>query len=495
MRILSAERCGQQHFIKLFSYTTRYFWLLIIPVVRSLYSLSFSVDAFKIWLKGTWLDLIVLAAILAFAWLRLISVSFKFNDSRIIVKRGIFVIAEDIVNYSEISTFSIKQNLIYKLFGAAKVYIATNAGIFDKADITLVMKQSDADKLYVSMKNARVRSLNYSISPNKLRLFIFSILSSSTLSGMLVALALIVETSQVFDREIEARLILDTLSEVANRLAKIVPPLAAAASLIIAFSWLLSFITNVFYFWDYVLTKCPDTIYIKSGLLAKNRHIISLKRVNFIDLKQNFASKIFRISSLHCHCSGYGSTGRSELSVVMPITTAGEINSTISEVFPEYPHPKTQLKPAFSSYGGFYFWPMVFALLPLGLFFLADYFFPAWHSVAVTAVMIGEIPSVWLAIAKTLAIFTTGIGMKDGYLTMRYSRVYTFHTVIAPIDKITKVIVRQAPPQIVNKTCTVIIYTASDAKVKHRIYGLDIDKALKFFDDNGFDLYFNENPE
>lgn len=492
---MSVERSGQQHFIKLFSYTTRYFWLLIIPVIRSLYSLSFSVDAFRIWLQGTWLDLIVLGAILAFAWLRLISVSFRFNDSRIIVKRGIIVTAEDIVNYSEISTFSIKQNLIYKLFGAVKVYIATNAGIFDKADITLVMKRSDADKLYLSIKGARVKSLNYSISPNKLRLFIFSILSSSTLSGMLVALALIVETSRVFDREVEARIILDTLSEYANRLAQIVPPLAAAASIIIAISWLISFITNVFYFWDYVLTKCPDSIYIKSGLFAKNRHIISLKRVNYIDLKQNFLAKLLRISSLHCHCSGYGSTGRSELSVVMPITTSGEIASTIGEVFPEYPHPKVQLKSSLASYGGFYFWPLVFALLPLGVYLPVDYFFPEWHSVAVTAVMIGEIPSIWLAIAKTLALFTTGIGMTDGYLTMKYSKVYSFHTVIAPAEKITKVVIRQAPPQTINNTCTAIIYTASDAKVRHRIYGLDIDKALKFFDDNGFDLYFSENPE
>lgn len=195
---------GQQHFVKLFAYTTRYFWLLIIPIVRSLYSLKFSVDAFRVWIEGTWLDLIVLAAILSFAWLRLVSVSFKFDNEKIIVKKGIFVITTDTVMYSKISTLSIKQGFFYKLIGASRVYIATNAGIFDKADITLIMKTSDADKLYTCMKGSRVKSLNYSISPNKLRLFLFSIISSSSLSGAIVALALIIETSQVFDREIEA---------------------------------------------------------------------------------------------------------------------------------------------------------------------------------------------------------------------------------------------------------------------------------------------------
>ena len=59
---------------------------------------------------------------------------------------------------------------------------------------------------------------------------------------------------QVFDREVEARIILDTLSEFADRLSVIVPPIAAGISIIIAGSWLISFITNVFYFWGYVLT-------------------------------------------------------------------------------------------------------------------------------------------------------------------------------------------------------------------------------------------------
>lgn len=266
---MSGERTGQQHFIKLFSYTTRYFWLLIIPLIRSLYSLSFNVDAFKVWIRGTWLDLIVLAAIIAFAWIRLMSVTYKFNSERIIVRKGIIAVTEDTVFYSEISTLSIKQNLFYKMVGAAKVYIATNAGIFDKADITLVMKRSDADRLYASMKNTRVKSLNYSISPNKLRLFIFSIIASSSLSGAAVAVAFIVETWQVFDREVEARLILDTLSEFANRAAKIVPPIAAGISIVIIVSWLISFVTNIFYFWDYILTKCPTLYISKADFLPK----------------------------------------------------------------------------------------------------------------------------------------------------------------------------------------------------------------------------------
>ncbi len=488
------ERTAQQHPIKLLSYTTRYFWLLIIPIIRSLYSLSLDADAFRVWLEGTWFDLIVLAAIIAFAWLRLISVSFSFNHERILVKRGIFVTAEDRVCYREVSTLSIKQNVLYRLVGACKVYIGTNAGIFDRADITLVMKRSDADRLYAAMKQSRVKSVSYSISTNKPRLLAFSILASSTLSGVLVALAFIVETSQMFDREIEARIILDTLSEAADKLSRIIPPAAAGISIIIAVSWLISFVTNVFYFWGYILTKCSDSLYIKSGLLSRNRHIILLDRVNFIDFKQSFLARLLRISSLHCQCAGYGSTGRSELSVVMPIASARELGSTLTEVFPDYPQPKVGLRSDLKSYAGFYFWPALLALIPLAGYAVVTRFLPSWSSVALTALAIAEIPAVWLAVIKTFSMFTTGIGMSENHLIMKYSKRYSFHTVIAPKDKVTKVVLRQSVPQHLSGSCTAIIYTASDSKVRHYVYGLRLDKALRFFDSNGFDLYFNENP-
>ena len=489
-----AERSGQQHPIKLFSYTTRYFWLLIIPILRSLYSLSFSVDALRVWLAGTWFDLIVIATILAFAWLRLVSVTYSFNQERIIVRRGIFINAEDLIYYREISTLSIKRNIIYKIVGASKVYIGTNAGIFDRADITLVMKRSDADCLYGCVMNSRARTINYSVSPNRLRLFIFSIISSSTLSGAIVALAFVIEVSRLIDRELEARLIMDALNEFAARMSAIVPPITAGISAVIALSWLISFVTNLFYFWNYILTKSPDSIYVKSGLIAKNGHIIRLDRINFIDLRQNLSAKLFRISSLHCQCSGYGSTGRSELSVVLPITTSNEIKGAIQEVFPEYPNPEIQLKPSLRSFPGFYFWPVILAILPLAAYALICLIFPGWKTIAEAALLVAEVPAVWLAVVKTVAIFTTGIGFSDGHLVMKYAKRYGFHTVISPKDRITKIVIRQSVPQHIGGSCTVIIYTASDKKVRHIIYGLRLDKALSFFDKQGFDLYYSENP-
>ncbi len=489
------ERTGRQHFVRLFSYTTRYFWLLLIPLARSLYSMSFDVDAFRVWIRGAWLDLLVLLVIICFAWIRWMSVRFAFDSEKIILRRGIYVNSEDTVYYSQITTLSIKQGFLYRLLGASKVHIATNAGNFDRADVTITMRRADADRFYSAVKGSRQKSLNYSISPNKLRLLLFSVLFSSALSGVLIIVALLLETGEIFDREVEAKLLFDTLTEAVNIASVYVPPIISLIIIVLVGAWSLSFVNNLIVYWGFVLTKCADSLYVKSGIWTKNRHILLRSRINYIDIKQSFTSKVFNVSSLHVHCAGYGSTGRNEMTVVLPITTRKEVNGAVEEVFPEYPRPKVELKTNPRSYGGFFFWPIVFAIIPVCGFVLIYHFLPDWYVVAYPAVAITVIPAVWLALCKTLSMFITGIGMSGDYITMRYSKMFTFHTIVAPKDRIAKVIIRQSPFQRISGACSAAIYTSSDSKVRHYIYGLRLDRALAFFEKNGFDLYYTENPK
>lgn len=486
------ENMGRQHPVRLLSYTTRYFWLLIIPLVRSLYSLSFEIDALRVWLRGAWLDLLVLFAIICFAWIRWMSVCFAFDDKKIVLNRGVYLYKEDTVYYSQISTISIKQNFIYRLLGASTVSISTRAGSLDRSSLKITMSRVDADRLYSAVKNSRCRGLNYSVSTNKLRLILFSMLFSSALSGVLIIIALLLETGEVFDREVEARLLLDTLTEVVNWAAVYVPPIISLIIIVVAGAWALSFVSNIFMFWGFVLTKCVDSLYVKSGIWAKNRHIIQRSMINFIDLKQSFSSKVAGVSSLHVSCSGYGSTGRDELTVVMPITTRKEIDGTINEVFPEYPKPKIQLKSDPKSYFGFYMPAVLLAVFPAVDFYLAYKFLPGWYAVIYPAMAITVMPAIFLAMCKTLSMFITGAGFSEDFITLRYSKWYTFHTVIVKKENIAKIVVRQSIFQRFSGLCTVIVYTVSEKRERHLIYGMRLDRTLNIFERNGYDLYYSE---
>ncbi len=487
-------RSGKQHIIKLFSYTTKYFWLLIIPLLRSIYSIFFEGDDPAQWFEDAWMDLIVLGVIIAFAWLRWSCVTFLFDKESITLGKGIIFTVEEKVFYSQVSTVSINQGLFYRMLGACTVQISTNAGALDKEDVSIVMKKSDADEFYRCIRASRVKSLNYSISPNKPRLFLFSLLFSSSFSGIALLVALLLEAGAVIDRKREAEILLDTFTDAVDRAAVYVPPILAGLALIISATWILSFISNIFSFWDHVITKCSDSLYVHSGLVAKRRAVISLSRVNFIDFRQNLLAKIFRVSSLSVHAAGFGNTGRQELSVVMPITAKRELDSTLKEVFPEYPTLKIDLRSDVKSYKGYYTWPVIWAVVPLLAFGALRHFAPDWYVFAKPAMFISLIPSIWMAIVKTTAMFSTGIGIKDGFVSLRYSHMMSFHSVIMPLDRVAKVTLRQSPFQRISDTCTLIIYSNSDSKRIHRIRGVRLDRAMNLLERNGIDLYFTENP-
>lgn len=485
---------GRQHPIKLFSYTTKYFWLLAIPLLRGIYSLLSNGGSWQAWFRGAWLDLIVVAVIFAFAWLRWSCVGYEFDDKSVTIKKGLLVSVSDQVFYSKITTVSINQNVLYRMFGACEVQISTNAGVLNKADVSIVMKKTDAEKFYYSVKAARVKSLNYTVPPNRLKLLLFSFLFSSSFSGILICIALLLEVSSVIDQRTEAQLILDAFTDTVNKAAVYVPPILAGIALVLGITWVLSFIHNIFSFWNSSLTKSSDSVYVKSGFIMKRINLITLDKINFIDFNQNLLARLFRISSLSVHAAGFGKTGQKEMSVVMPITSNKEMRSTIKEVFPEYPAPKIQLKSDIKSYNGFYAWPIIFAALPIVGFWLLKHFMPDWYTIASPALIVSLIPAAWLAVVKTASLFTTGIGFKDKYLCMRYSRYFGFHTVIMPKERIAKVVLRQSPFQVLNGTCTLRVFSASQARRVHTIRGLNIDRAMNLFDRNGVDLYFSEHP-
>lgn len=486
---------ARQHPVKLFSYTTKYFWLLLFPLARSLYTIIFDPDAWAQWLEGAWFDILALLLIFLFAWVRWSTVYFEIKSDRITSTKGIIAKHTNTVLYSEISTLSITQGFLYRLLGACKVQIGTNGGFLDKADVTIVMKKSDADKLYDSVRFLKIKSLLYSVSPNRLRLWVFSLLFSSTLSGAVLAVATVLQTSKIVSQEIDEKFILDTITEAVNKVSLYLPPIAAGVAIFVGSAWLLSFISNIFSFWNHVITKSKDSIYIKSGLGVKNLHIISLKKVNAIELRQNLFSKLCRVSSMNLSVCGFGSKSRVESDVLLPITTNREIRGTIKEIFPEYPRPKIQLSFNKRASLGLFTLPLIYALVPPLILWVLYIFFPEWYIIAAPAVFYAELPAIWLAVVRAFSIFSTGIGFEKNYIVLKYSKLYSFRTVIAPKDKITKILIRQTPFQVASGNCTLKIYTASDSSRVHKIYGLRLDRTLNLLDQNGFDMYDYETPQ
>ena len=483
---------SRQHPIKLFSYTTRNFWLLLIPLARSVYALRFDLSRFSLWLKGAWLDIIVLFAIFAFAVIRYLSVFYKYDDEKLIIKKGIIADAFDTLFYCEIATLTVYQNLFFKIIGAAKVSVTTNAGTFSNTDITLITGAKQANRLFETVRLRSKADLTYSVSPRRLHLFFFSLIFSSTLSGVIIFSTLIIQVGKIIGNNLE-KILFVFFNEVAMSLAVGIPPVAIGIAVVVGGGWLISFVANLLRYWRFIVSRRNNSIVIRSGILTRCSHFLNTGKINYIDLRQNFFTKIFRISSLHTHCAGYGGKGR-ELAVILPITTRHEINDTSHMLFPSYPQPKITQKPPLRNIMGYILAPLVASLVIPAAVFPLLYFFPSWRTAVIYSALIFEVPIVWEIIVQFMAFFTTGIGYENGFLTLKYCGLYSFHNIVMPVEKITKVTVYQSVFQYFSGNCHIKVYSQSDKTKSHYIKNMPLSETLEFFDKIGIDLYFNENP-
>lgn len=65
----------------------------------------------------------------------------------------------------------------------------------------------------------------------------------------------------------------------------------------------------------------------------------------------------------------------------------------------------------------------------------------------------------------------------DGFLTLRYSKWYTFHTVVVPEEKVIAYALTQTPFQHMAKNCDLLVYTYDEGSCRHRVRNLPLDRT------------------
>lgn len=90
----------RQHPIMILSYTTKYMWLLAIPLAKYLIAAKFN---FQSWFQAHWVDILTITFIFGYAFLRWIFVYYELEEDCIIAHTGYFGITRTKVYFAEIS--------------------------------------------------------------------------------------------------------------------------------------------------------------------------------------------------------------------------------------------------------------------------------------------------------------------------------------------------------------------------------------------------------
>lgn len=481
----------RQHPIKIINYTSKNLWLLLIPLTKYLIATRFD---FQDWIKTNWLDILTIIGIFALAIFRWAFVYFELESDGITAHSGLFGMFNTKVYYSEITTFSCCQNYFQRPFNACTMYIETNAKAVSSTDVKLVLSRKNVNMIFDIVTEQCHGKPKMTVKPKKKYLLVFSLLFSSTLTGVIIFATFMFELYQLVGNEMERELIERVNGEITRvntqffKFLSQVPRIIQLIAFVAIGGWLISFTANLMRHWSFKATRCGCQIIIQSGIITKRKHVINRNKINYLDYQKSLLMKIFKICSVTVFCTGYGVRFR-EISALIPITTSKEVRKSLKILVPDVPHSTIELKTGALDIRRFLYLPVALSFIPPTAGYIIKLFVSKWHSEINIITIIAVIPFIWKIIVSTAAAFSTSVGFKNGYCTLRYCKLYRFHKIIMPNENISKIIISQTWFQKFSGRCSLKVYTNSQNTRTHIVRNLPFNEARRLCIREGFKVY------
>ncbi|MCR5805591.1 MAG: PH domain-containing protein [Oscillospiraceae bacterium] len=480
----------RQHPIAVIGYTSRYFWLLIIPLIRGLVTIRPNMGSIRRWAEGAEWDILIVVIMLLAAVYSYLFLEYEIDSCGIRVKTGVCPMIRTDIIYERISMVSAEQNLLYRGMRLVKIRIETDAPVLRRknSDITLVMPEDEfgrlTDRISDSFRKNGSRRVKTAYKVSFAETAMFAMLFSSAVSGAFLMVTFISGSATIIGEKLEASLlgivdgVSEALAELIGNIIYGISPVGLKISIIIGVGFSVSFISNLLRLARFTTVRDGGSIRIDTGLITKRMYLINAIRINMVDMRQNLFMKMAGLTSVHISCTGYGKQ-KSELPVFIPICSSRrkdkrllKIGKAMEDILPEFATGEHYISSDIL-YAGRLIWPPALwvCLQPVAALVLTV-FFPEWYDLILFVMIIGEVPAVIMLITKTAAYLTNGVDIKKNCFCAKYNKWYEFHTISVPFERLAQIKITQTPFQRLNRSCDVHIFTASEYKMGQPVRAL-----------------------
>lgn len=466
------------HWIYIFESMYRFIPLLVLPLLRGfLAALKGSLYA---WLSGTWIDIFVVLMMVALAVLRWHETEYAFDGEIFHLRGGLLRYRDCEIPISRLCTVSVESPWYYRMFGATKLRMDTQAGGNRSADVEVTLKTATALNILALTRqevNHGGKKMERRYSPRLLSIMIISAFLSNSFAGMAFVATFISQLGTLAGRELEDRFV-GTFNRIVELLSFGIPPVAAAIAYIIIGGWLIGFLMNLLRHQNFELCRDRATLLIRGGLITPRATMVRISQLNFLSVRQGLFTKLIGVYTVFGHCAGMGKK-KEDLTALAPASGRRELEKNFRILFEEFPIAPLTVRPNWLALMRFLtdpLWPCV--LLPLATHELIV-LFPQWGELTLFVGFMACIPAYWWLAVRLVDFATSGIGADEKGVTMRYSHLLELNLVVIPWDKIVKVTFRQSLFQKPDNKCDVFVYTRAESVQKHRVRNVDIDEAKK----------------
>ena len=465
----------RQHPIAILRYSFRYLFLLSVPLIRGLRYIKTPQGLYR-WAQGTWIDLVAILLLLVLPLLLWRGHTYCLTDEGFILRRGLFLHFETLIPRRHVSTLSVERPFFLRPLRAARIAVDTDAGDRFRADFTLTVSERHAREILAERQRTD-EPIQHHYQAHWVHIVVLSLLVSNSLSGVLILVTAFYQSGRLLGEAYQQQLVGNL--ESAAEYIRVIPRTTALIILVLIIGWSIAAARNLLRHLPFRATRYETVLAIRSGALTRRDHLCTVSSVHYIDCRQTILCKLFRLHMVFIHCIGYGK-GRDSLSLLIPASPSGRADEQTSRLLPEFHPQAVSIRPAPRSLLRYILYPLWGMLLLYPAAHIAAELFPLWRDILLHLAAITYIPLTWAAAVKVLDRYTAGIGHAEDFVTLRYTRRLTFHTVTVPQRDIVSYRFRQSLLQRRRHTGDLIVHTYSEEPRRHRIRNIRAADAARF---------------
>lgn len=454
------------HPLMIFTFLKPFLFVLVIPLISGLVQYV----KYRTFDNVLRMEIFLFLVILFIAILRWNTFSLICNtkDSTVTVKSGILFRRIAKISVSKLSSVQTAKNPIDAVFFAVTYRINTEAGMVAKSDFEFKLSNKNS---------AEVSSLLYGentcepIKFSAIRVAILAATTSSAFTGMVLWLPMLNSAANLLGLAIS-----DMLNEISNVSAGIknyFPPIVNTISLIILFSYFVSFVHSFLKYINFKLYLQEDKLEVRSGFFVRLRTSFKKKAINDIRIEQTPIMMLLRRFAMKVNVGGY-SDKKGESEIIIPLGANKEIKKRFAEYFSFFLPNQEGFKPNNNllTKSRFLCWPTYYLIAVIVIAIILSLRFTefTWFIFFLTCVA-----SVFILCYAYICLFEFNCGtIKFGdNIFLCSSKGLRTCEMYCPKENVGEIRLIRFPPDMIYKTCRVRVFIRSECADSLRVRHLD----------------------
>lgn len=447
-----------EHPVKILRYCAVNLWLLLFPLMRTASHLPFSSEAFANWLKGAWLDIIVMLFILGIAVVRWQRCVFCVRDEMFIIEKGIFIrrnIEIPLCKISSAAQYNLKIPFVMRL-SILKIYTA-NADSF-----ALWIKTENCDIITTHLPPcSKKNSLHIKCRLNFRQVLLYSFLFSSSLTGTLYIAAFFIEAGNAAAKILEQLQAAEALREMSSAASKVfsaIPEIIIMILLILLLCRFLSFAVNFLVTAGFSLLLNKNSLKVSAGVFPKRLVSLPIDSKECLILRQSILCRFIGKYSLYMTYPAC-SSGRDKNSTVFPLLSRKSnllpliIKDTGKRIYPHHKALWSFLWQPFLIMGIFSF--MLFSL---------SFFKPNAAEILFPLSGIALFPAAALMLVRLISYRCQYFSQTGKSVTLHFCKSLTFYTLKTEKENIALIKITSSPAARKMGFCNVTFHMKGNVK-------------------------------